>query len=385
MLTERIIRDARPGSRALIFWDTQVTGLGCKVFPSGRKAFVLSYRMGARKRLATLGRPSELTLKAVREKAAAELVRIRDGEADPLERRRELREAPTVADLLDRFFAETVPARMEAGRMAPHTVEIYTSQARLYIRPLLGSLQVARVTRADVERAAGKIASQSQRNRTLQLLSRLFTQAERWEWRPPYSNPVRFVERAVERPRERVLSPSELSALAAALDDLEATQGPAVAAIKVATLTGLRIGEALGMSWARVNLELGRAALETKTGPRVVPLPAAVLELLARLPRRNGNPWVFPSGRSAHVQYKRVRLVFVRACEASGLSDVRLHDLRRTLATRLAGAGVNAFILRDVLGHSTVRMSNRYVRAASDALVAAAEQGAAAMAGQSNG
>ena len=104
MLTERIIRDARPAARTVILWDSQVKGLGCKVFPTGRKAFVLSYRMGARKRLATLGRPSELSLKAVREKAAAELVRIREGEADPLERRRELREAPTVADLLDRFF-----------------------------------------------------------------------------------------------------------------------------------------------------------------------------------------------------------------------------------------------------------------------------------------
>ena len=376
MLTERVVRDAKNTGKAYTIWDTAVKGLGLQVTQAGKRNYVLRYLDPAgRKRQAILARAGEVSLKAVREKAGAELFAIRNGEADPMERRRELREAPTVADLLDRFFDEVVPARLEAGRMAPHTVKVYSSQARLYIRPLLGTFQVVRVTRADIEKFAGKIKSLSARNRTLQLLSRLFTQAERWEWRPAQSNPCRLIERAVERPRERVLAPSELSALAAALDALEATHP--VAAIKTAAMTGLRISEVLGMAWERVSLETGRAALDTKTGPRVVPLPAPVLDLLARLPKRVGNPWVFPSGRTAHVQYRRTRGVFVEACKAAGLADVRLHDLRRTLATRLAGAGVNAFLLRDVLGHASTRMSNRYVQAAGDALADAVEKGAA--------
>ena len=206
-----------------------------------------------------------------------------------------------MADLLDRFFDEVVPARLESGRMAPHTVAIYTSQARLYVRPLLGSYKVAALKRGDVEAFAGRIKSLSQRERTLQLLSRLFTQAERWEWRPEHSNPCRLVERAVERPRERVLAPSELSALADALDVLEGKQRAPVAAIKTAAMTGLRISEALGMEWARVSLETGRATLDTKTGPRVVPWRRPWWELLRAMPKRAGNPWVFPSGRKAHV------------------------------------------------------------------------------------
>lgn len=379
MLSERIVRDAKSTGKAYTVWDGQVKGLGLQVTQGGKKNYVLRFEDATgRKRQAILARTGEISLKAIRERAGAELVSIRNGEADPMTRRQELREAPTVADLLDRFFSETVPARMEAGRMAPHTVKVYTSQARLYIRPLLGDYKVAKVTRSDVEVVAGKIKSLSQRNRTLQLLSRLFTQAERWDWRPAQSNPVRLVERAVERPRERVLSPSELSALAAALDGLETEQRFPVAAIRVAAMTGLRIAEVLGMAWERVNLETGRASLETKTGPRVVPLPAAVLELLERLPRRNGNPWVFAGAtRKSHITYKRTHRVFLEACKAAGLADVRLHDLRRTLATRLAGAGVNAYILRDVLGHASTRMSNRYVRAASDALTDAVERGAA--------
>ena len=378
MLTERIIRDAKPGPRAVILWDSQVIGLGMKVFPSGRKAFVLSYRVDGRKRLATLGRPAELGLKAVREKAAAELVTIRDGEADPLERRRQSREAPTVADMVERFFDEVVPARMQAGRMAPKTVENYTSQARRYVLPLLGSMKVARVTRMDVERFAGKMKSPPQRNRVLQLLSRLFTEAERWEWRPEHTNPVRLVVRAVEQPRERVLAPSELTALAGALDALEPANVYPVKAIRVAAMTGLRIGEVLGMTWARIDMETGRASLATKTGPRLVPLPVAVVNLLADLPQVAGTPWVFAGAkRGSAVGYKLTRSVFAKACKAAALADVRLHDLRRSLATRLAGAGVNAYMLRDVLGHKTLAMSNRYVRGAGQALQEVVEKGAA--------
>ena len=194
MLTERIVRDAKSTGKSYTVWDEQVKGLGLQVSRGGTKSYVLRYRNAdGRKRQAILGRACEVSLKAVRQRAGAELFHIRNDEADPLQRRRENREAPTVAELLDRFFSETVPARLEDGRMKPHTVKVYTSQARLYIRPLLGDLKVAKVTRADVERFAGKIKSRTQRNRTLQLLSRLFTEAERWEWRPEHSNPCRLV------------------------------------------------------------------------------------------------------------------------------------------------------------------------------------------------
>ncbi len=381
MLTERIVRDATPTGKTYTVWDRQVKGLGLQVTEGGTKNYVMRYKTeDGRKRQAILGRAAGVSLKAARERAGLELFAIRNGDADPLERRREAREAPTVGEMVERFFAEVAPVRVQAGRMSPKTVENYRSQSNRYILPLLGDAKVAKVTRADVEQFALKVKGAGpQRNRVLQLLSRLFTEAERWDWRPERSNPVRLVVRAVERPRERVLAPSELTALAAALDALEPEYPFQVNAIKVAAMTGLRISEVLGMVWERIDLETGRrAALETKTGPRVLPLPAAVVNLLARLPRVNGCPWVFAGAkRGSAVGYKLTRDVFAKAVEGAGLADVRLHDLRRSLATRLAGAGVNAYILRDVLGHKSLTMSNRYVRAAGEALAEAVEKGAA--------
>ena len=382
MLTERVVRDAKPTGRAFTIWDQQIKGLGLQVTQAGNRNYVLRYRdpLG-RRRQAILARVTEISLKDVRARAGAELVAIRNGADGPMERRRESKEAPTVADLVDKFFAETVPARLDAGRMSAKTVENYRSQIRRYILPHLGGFQVRRVTRADVEKFSGLVAGGGpQRNRVLQLLSRLFTEAERWEWRPEHSNPVRLVERAVERPRERVLAPSELSALAAALNRLENEYPSQVNAIRVAAMTGLRISEVLGMVWGGVNLELGRAALKTKTGPRVVPLPAAVVSLLTEHHGEPGNDHVFPGSKpGSSVGYKSTRNVFAAAATAAGLDNVRLHDLRRTLATRLAGAGINSYLLRDVLGHKTLSMSNRYVQGAGEALAATVEKGATLM------
>ena len=185
-LTEKQIRDAKPGPKPFIVWDGQVSGLGVKVFPSGSKSFVLSYRAGGHKRLATIGRCSELSLKAARERAGQELIRIRDGAADPLERRRAAREAPTVAELCEQFLSVYAPGRIERGRMAPRTLEDYGQQIRRYLLPGLGHVRVASVKRADAERAVTGLKP-VMRNRVLALINRLMTYAEFLEWRPQHT------------------------------------------------------------------------------------------------------------------------------------------------------------------------------------------------------
>ena len=121
MLTERIIRDAKPGPKIRILWDSTVKGLGLRITPKGVKSYILNYRINGRERRATLARASEISLKIARERAGDQLVRIRAGEDDPLKRKREAKEAPTVADGLRRFFDEFVPARQKLGRLSART------------------------------------------------------------------------------------------------------------------------------------------------------------------------------------------------------------------------------------------------------------------------
>ena len=377
MLTEKRIRDAKPEPKIRILWDGQVKGLGVRITPAGAKSYILNYRVAGRERRATLARVSEISLKGARARAGEELAAIRAGDSDPLERRREAKEAPTVNDGVDRFFAEYVPERIASSRLKERTVREYRLQADGVIRLAVGKRRIEEVGRRDIERMV-KPLRPVMRNRVLALASRLFTLFQSWEWCE--SNPVRFVEKAREEPRDRTLSESELTALGTALDFENGTSPAAVAAIRVATMTGLRIGEVIAMRWPDINFEASRVVLpNTKTGRRWQLLSSAALEALTALPRINGNDHVFTTGR-AHVTYKSVHGAFGRAAKRAGIEDVRLHDLRRTLFTAAAASGMSAYVLRDLLGHRTATMADRYVRHAGAAVADATERMGSAMA-----
>ena len=383
-LTERTIRDAQPGSKQRFLWDAQVKGLGVRVTMAGSKAYVLDYRMHGRRRRAVLARVSEVSLREARQRAGAELARIRAGESDPLTRRQEASAAPTVNDGLDRFFGEWAPTRIATERLTERTTREYRWQAERYVRPAIGRLRIEDVGRQDVEKMVRPLAPVA-RNRLLALTSRVFTLFEHWEWRAQRTNPARGIERALEEPRDRVLSPSELAALGDALARAEAAAA-AVAAIRFAALTGLRISEVLGVQWAHVQPESAAVVLpKTKTGRRVHGLPSAALELLASLPRI--NEWVFTTGRAhdAPVTYKTVRRAWKAVAADAGVPDARLHDLRRTVMTRAAGSGLGAHVLRDLLGHKTTAMADRYVRHAGAAVRDAQEAIGATIAAQLDG
>ena len=385
MLTERIIRDASPNKKTYIIWDKTVKGLGLRVTAAGAKSYVLDYYVGSRRRRATLARASEISLKAARERAGPELAAIRAGGTDLLERKDAIRRAPTVNDALDKFFNEWAPDRIATGRLARSTLNAYRNQANNHLRPALGKRLVKDITRADIEAMTKRFTGvPTLRNRVLALTSRLFNLFEVWEMRPQYTNPVRGVDRTRLEPRDRTLAPSELATLAGALKDAEERNPAAVTAIRVAAVTGLRISEILSIRWADVDFETGRLTLpKTKTGRRLHDLPAVALAIMSALPRINA--WVFTIGRDAPVMYRTVRIYFAHVAKQAGLEDVRLHDLRRTVMTNAAAAGVGAHVLRDLLGHKTTAMADRYVRAVGNPVREAREQVGAAMAAMMEG
>lgn len=383
MLTAKRIRDAKPEPKARILWDGQVKGLGVRITPRGAKSFVLNYRAGGRERRATLARCSEISLLAARERAGRELAAIRAGESDPLERRREAKEARTVNDGMDRFF-RYCDERIATGRLTQRTATEYRQQADRVIRPAIGRKAIADVTRQDIERMVAPAPAVT-RNRLLALASKVFAMFEAWELRPQRTNPARGIERAREEPRDRILQPSELATLGAALDELADRYPQVVAAIRMAAVTGLRISEVLAIRWEDVNPEAGVLVIPTsKTGRRTQPLSSAALDVVAGQPRI--NRFVFTSGhRDAGCSYEHTREVFLKAARAAGLADVRLHDLRRTVMTSAAASGIGVHVLRDLLGHKTTQMADRYIRRTGGALVDATEQSGVAMAAMLGG
>lgn len=143
--------------------------------------------------------------------------------------------------------------------------------------------------------------------------------------------------------------------------------------IRLALYTGCRRGELLGLEWLRVDLDQGLLYLQgdhTKSGKRrSIPLNdeaklALTNQMAFRIKHCPSSPWVF-----SHLDGRRIQDIkrsFGTACAKAGLTDFRIHDLRHTCAAWLVTSGVRLEVVRDLLGHSTIAMTERYAHLAPE-------------------
>jgi integrase len=157
----------------------------------------------------------------------------------------------------------------------------------------------------------------------------------------------------------------------------------AIAAIRFLALSGCRKSEVLTLRWrpdpdgaGYVDFERGSLHLaESKTGSKVVPLGAPALELLANLPRIEGNPHVFP-GNTPGGHFIGLQKVWNRLREKTGLAGVRIHDLRHGFASVAVAGGDSLFLVGKVLGHRQAGTTERYAHLADDPVRAVADKAA---------
>jgi len=217
-------------------------------------------------------------------------------------------------------------------------------------------------------------------NRVLAVLSKLFNLAEVWGLRPDGSNPCRHVPKHRERKRERFLTQPELQRLGRALAECERTGAETphvVAAFRLLLLTGCRLGEIQKLRWEFIT-GFGIELPDSKTGARRIPLPQAARDILAALPRTEGNPFVIegklPGSHITDLQHpwRRIR-------ETAGLGGVRIHDLRHTYASHAVCSGMPIQMVGRLLGHSQLQTTLRYAHLADDPVRRAAEENAAVL------
>jgi integrase len=217
-------------------------------------------------------------------------------------------------------------------------------------------------------------------NRTLSLLSKIFNHAVRWEW--CNRNPVKGIERNQEHARQRYLSNEELTRLMAALAADPDQQAANI--LRLLLLTGARKSEVLTAKWADFDLVAGvwtkpGAKTKQKTEHRV-PLSAPARILLRDI-ERNGSEFVFP-GRHGGGHRIKLEDAWKRICKATGITGVRIHDLRHSYASHLASAGIGLHTIGALLGHSNPMTTHRYAHLMDDPLRQATERAGAIIEGK---
>lgn len=379
-LTKRRVDAAKPGET---IWDGEIKGLGLRVWASGARSYILKYRRGGVQRWHTIGIHGDGWTP---EKARTEALRLKreisEGKDPALEAKAE-RDAESFDAFADRYLAEYAKAHKKTS-----TVGEETRALRNHIRPALGRYRVKDILRADISRFhAGMKATPYAANRYLALLSHMFNVAEDWGLRPENSNPCRRVKKYKETARERFLSPEELARMGAALADAEA-KGESIyvtAAIRLLLLTGARLQEILALRWEYADLQARVLRLpDSKSGAKTIALPAPAIEILATLPRQEGNPHVI-CGAKAGACLVNLQKPWRRIRKEAGLDDVRMHDLRHSFASVAVAGGMSLPLIGSLLGHTQPRTTARYAHLANDPRLAAADTVAASIAASMDG
>jgi integrase len=392
-LTRRGLASIKPVDKRTTFYDAELAGFGLRVEPTGRQTYFVEYRPGAggrnvAKKRYTIGTTLEISPEEARKRAGDILATVRLG-GDPAAERSKERAIPRFQD-----FAVDVFLNDEEGRLRPRTIANYRSAINRHIIPAFGTLQLDKVTPADVARLHRRLGKTmpTTANRAVEIISSIYRHAALAGHVPKGFNPASDVAAFREEGRERFLSAAELARLGDALALAESEGLPwkaseskhvpktnqrtiidrhACAAIRLLILTGLRMREVLHMKWADIDFERGVALLpDTKTGRRYAVLPAPALALLQEI-ERLGDYVIRGDARDKprHDLNRPWRAIRAHA----GLEDVRVHDLRHSFASVAASGGVPLAVIGKMLGHASAATTARYAHLADDPLKAAAD------------
>lgn len=195
--------------------------------------------------------------------------------------------------------------------------------------------------------------------RELSVIKTLFNQAKKWK-KFFGENPVTEAGMPeVHNQRERVLTPVEENRL------IDASPEPLRGIIVIALNTGMRLGEILGLRWEWIDLKdnfinLPHTHTKTNESRRVPTNPIVRKLLLEKKLESGGSEFVFPR-KYKHELRGKIQRSFKTACKKAQINNLTFHDLRHTAGTRLGESGVPIQTISKLLGHTTTRMTERYV------------------------
>jgi len=376
-------------------WDSDLSGFGVRVKPSGVKSFIVRYRtMRGRERRFTLGKYGHLTVENARKLAQQELGKIAAGE-DPHSNKNQSKEM-TVEELCLRYYADA-----EAGKVLyrgrpkkPSTLSIDHGRIHRHIVPLLGKIYVKALTRHQVENfmhdvIAGKTAITEKTKprgianvrggpgtakKCVSLLGAIYSYAIRKDY--VEHNPCRDIDKPADNVRDRFLNSGEYRALGLALENAIEHRlfGYAPHAILIAALTGCRRNEVLTLERSMIDVE-GRCLRfsDTKTGAQMRPCGSHALDFLQAVASDHTSDWVFPTfGNDNHIV--NIRKPMDILCKEAGISGVTPHTLRHSYATVAHELGYSELTIAGLLGHRAGSVTGRYAHHVDYALADAADR-----------
>ncbi len=253
-----------------------------------------------------------------------------------------------------------------------------------HILPMLGGYAMLDlkpfVIQEMVQALVKKGLSPSTCNRALIILRFMYNCGLKWEVLPKMENPCKNVkELALNNKKERFLNGKEISTLKLELAKSKNKFLPYI--VQLLILTGCRRGEALNAQIQ--HFDLGR-------GDWVVPLPKAgkarhiplndlaIQTIRAAIVMKQSynqvakeSHFLFPNPATGE-PFQQIFYSWDKARKAAHIDTVRMHDLRHSFASAMVNSGMTLYDVKEILGHSNIRTTERYAHLSNSRLRQAA-------------
>ncbi|HXN06768.1 MAG TPA: tyrosine-type recombinase/integrase [Nitrospiria bacterium] len=356
-LTQRFLEKADFATEGqILLRDDETTGFGVRITKT-KKTFIFEKRMDGKNRRISLGEFSEaLKVEDARKKAVEHLDTLNKGE-NPADKIISRKKEPTFSEFFELYLERYAKPFKKTWILDQRAKNLYCGD--------IAGIKLTNITRermAVLHQHVGKNNGVYVANRLVALLRKVFNVARDWGYlRETAINPATRIRFFKEVKRDRFLTPDELKRFFKALAKEKSPYWRAFFSLSL--LLGSRRSELLGARWLDFDFKerLWRIP-DTKQGkPHIIPLPGAAVDILKTIPRLKNSPFVFPgTGESGHL--KEPKKVWADLIERAKLTDIRPHDLRRTLGSWLAAEGASLILIGKTLGHSQASTTAVYAR-----------------------
>jgi integrase len=376
--------------------DSDVRGLILRVYASGKKTFILNYARGKKIKIGDAG---ILKVTEARNLARLELGKVAAGQ-DPQEARKRKR-AGTFTEYFKDHYKGHIEDHQKGKRQA------LSRYRNLCAHPDIGKIPITKITAltiAKYQRSRKKEGrKESTINREVCAITALVRHAFNMGFIPElpfkgkikkyreYNEKFRFLEPEEEvRLREALKARDDKRRAARMrhnawmiernyppLPEIGAYSDRLSPLVLTALNTGCRKGELFSLTWQDIDFkreDITIKAADAKSGKtRIIPLPDEGLEVLKAWLRltdyQEPTDYVFPGKGGG--QLDNIDHSFRKLLKNSNITGFRFHDLRHTYASKLVQAGISLYAVKELLGHSEYKTTQRYAHLAPDNLRAA--------------
>jgi integrase len=365
--------DEARGKRQL-YWDSDEKGLAICLTKTGIKSF--QFQMWSRKHkrslVQTLGAYPALSLREARMQTAHKRMQVNEGK-DIVATAKQFRDEDIFSELFDKWL--TGPGKMKRAKAgmserSKKNVDDDLRRYKLYLEGPFGKKKVSwfnaerirkwhlNITTIPKQRGSGTIKPATA-NQAFSLVRRVFN-----AMMPERINPCTGVVKFSEKSRDRFLQPDELKLFFTALSHPD-TSELLRDYVLLSLFTGARRSNVLSMHWNEISFDRliwTIPANKSKNDEAMdIPIVDDALAILKKRKKSSNSMLVFPGkGKTGH--YQEPKRAWTTMLKRAGLTDVRLHDLRRTMGSYQTMTGASTAIVGKTLGHKSPASTAVYAR-----------------------